>query len=82
MELTEKRGKAETDILVTVATGLFATHTRDTKRSPAYSTQPSGMSIDGRNAKNGWRSCRPSTTRASGTSESNPNGVKREKAVR
>ena len=32
MELTEKRGKAETDILVTVATGLFATHTRDTKK--------------------------------------------------
>ena len=73
-----KRSKAETDILVTIAAGFFATHTRDAKkdRQPTRHNRAERPSMAER--ENGKRFYRPSTTRASGTSESNPDGVKRE----
>ena len=81
-----KRSKAELDILirVTIAAGLFAIHTelweRDAKEiANLLNTSERSVHRWAKNAKNGKKSCKPSTTRASGTSESNPHGVDRNK---
>ena len=73
-----KRSKAETDILVTVAAGLFATHTRDAKEI-ANLLNTSERSVHRRKRIYGKKYCRPSTTRVNATLASNLDGVNKKK---
>ena len=71
-----KRSKTELDILITVAAGLFATHTRDAKEiANLLDTSERSVHRWAKARIYGKKYYKPLTTRANTTLELNPDGV-------